>query len=1107
MSRQYFGVGLDLYNNDIKDVKVYGSGVITDSSALTAYLGATFKGKYAYHAISGHAAGRISYRGESSILHLATTAELNIANLSDVNVTGIANKHILVYNSGTGKWVSVALSGDASIANDGVMTLNTVVVTKGGTGLVTIGQGDLLYGSATNTMARLPKSTTDKSFLKNSGTSNNPAWATIGIDDLSNMVITSAADANVLIYDLSAGMWKNQAISGDITITKAGVVTLATVPVTKGGTGLTTIAQGDLLYGSAENTIAKLAKSATANQFLKNSGGGVNNPAWATISYTDITGTPSMTFLALTDTPAAYTGAGNYILSVNASATAVDFISSLTKTQQYATTVYTDQANTYGDHAQKFRSGKLEVRNPANTFSYQIIGSAITANRELTIPLLTASDTLMTIYTDQYVGGIKTFGQGIKIELGQQSQYNCWIRTEESGQYDYVAYLPVVDEAGQDFYFVFDTFSQSLSNKIISADLNTLIGKSGDDAQGDILTLQTGKYQRKARGANGQVLKTASNDVSWSTVDWSELTGTQPAPVAHNLIDTTNHPVSGLTTGHFLKATGATTYAFAAHGLTTTDISEGTNLYFTTARVLATALTGYTDPTASATYLANTNTILNAFECVQAQIKHVATLAATGVKPLNPANVAFNNSGSALPTTTATTIDGQTVLNGWRVLIFDYLDNVGDDWDDGDVVVATVSGGNITWTLADEPENANTIWIEAGTVYSGTTWQYDSTAEEWIQTGGPGNLLAGNGINITNSTISLAVASAGWTILARDAATGGALAQISAGTDHHVLRRSGNNLNFGLLTNSNISTSAGIAWSKLASGTADRLLKTDGDGIVTIFDAGTQNNIIIKGATAPGWSTYVMPSSIAAGDIGKVLLVTAENTISKDYIANSNVGTSAGIVWSKLAAATANHVAITNSSGVLTTTEYLEVKNGGTGRNTLTAHSLLIGAGASQVALLTPNSTAYRFLVSAGVNAPPAWSQYAMPTTTNYEDDKIKILKATSLTTAAFEEISVSDLPYGIASVYTKVLVEDTVAPYTMTTQYVEHGFGGEHDYITDVMVWYRESNSLKKFNIDFVIARPLTYSSGDTYWNAVTITSNISWPEDSLLVITGIKR
>lgn len=43
-------------------------------------------------------------------------------------------------------------------------------------------------------------------------------------------------------------------------------------------------------------------------------------------------------------------------------------------------------------------------------------------------------------------------------------------------------------------------------------------------------------------------------------------------PTSHNLVDTTGHPVTGLTTGHFLKATSATAYGFGAHGLTASDV-------------------------------------------------------------------------------------------------------------------------------------------------------------------------------------------------------------------------------------------------------------------------------------------------------------------------------------------------------------------------------------------------------------------------------------------------------------------------------------------------------------------------------------------------------
>ena len=45
----------------------------------------------------------------------------------------------------------------------------------------------------------------------------------------------------------------------------------------------------------------------------------------------------------------------------------------------------------------RFRSSKLAVRNPANSFSYNFVGSALVADRNLTLPLLAADDTLVTL--------------------------------------------------------------------------------------------------------------------------------------------------------------------------------------------------------------------------------------------------------------------------------------------------------------------------------------------------------------------------------------------------------------------------------------------------------------------------------------------------------------------------------------------------------------------------------------------------------------------------------------------------------------------------------------------------------------------------------------
>lgn len=68
--------------------------------------------------------------------------------------------------------------------------------------------------------------------------------------------------------------------------TWAATTTLSTISgtlgVTQGGTGLTSVAQGDIVYASAANTLLALAKNTTATRYLSNTGAS-NNPAWAQI--------------------------------------------------------------------------------------------------------------------------------------------------------------------------------------------------------------------------------------------------------------------------------------------------------------------------------------------------------------------------------------------------------------------------------------------------------------------------------------------------------------------------------------------------------------------------------------------------------------------------------------------------------------------------------------------------------------------------------------------------------------------------------------------------------------------------------------------------------
>lgn len=61
----------------------------------------------------------------------------------------------------------------------------------------------------------------------------------------------------------------------------------------------------------------------------------------------------------------------------------------------------TGAINDWGDYLQTFRHQKFKLMNPANTFGYIFNSSTIAANRNVTLPLLTADDTLVTLNATQ----------------------------------------------------------------------------------------------------------------------------------------------------------------------------------------------------------------------------------------------------------------------------------------------------------------------------------------------------------------------------------------------------------------------------------------------------------------------------------------------------------------------------------------------------------------------------------------------------------------------------------------------------------------------------------------------------------------------------------
>lgn len=150
--------------------------------------------------------------------------------------------------------------------------------TRGGTGQSTYTLGDTLYSSATNTLAKLAGNiTTTRQFLRQTGTgtvSAAPAWDTVtktdvGLSNVENTALSTwAGSANITtLGTVTSGTWS-----------------ATTIAETRGGTGKSSYAIGDLLYASTTTALSRLADVATGNALI--SGGVGVAPAWGKIGLT-----------------------------------------------------------------------------------------------------------------------------------------------------------------------------------------------------------------------------------------------------------------------------------------------------------------------------------------------------------------------------------------------------------------------------------------------------------------------------------------------------------------------------------------------------------------------------------------------------------------------------------------------------------------------------------------------------------------------------------------------------------------------------------------------------------------------------------------------------
>jgi len=131
---------------------------------------------------------------DNSAVTLAKMADMATASFIGRNTAGTGVPEVLsastaktmmslnnVENTALSTWAGSSNITTLGTISTGTWSGTAIGVTKGGTGLTTVAQGDILYGSAADTIAALPKDTNATRYLSNTGASNAPAWAQINL--------------------------------------------------------------------------------------------------------------------------------------------------------------------------------------------------------------------------------------------------------------------------------------------------------------------------------------------------------------------------------------------------------------------------------------------------------------------------------------------------------------------------------------------------------------------------------------------------------------------------------------------------------------------------------------------------------------------------------------------------------------------------------------------------------------------------------------------------------------------------------------------------------------------------------------------------------------
>ena len=231
----------------------------------------------------------------SQAIASSDATKVGLANFNSAEFTVDANGFVSLMGGGSAVDSIAMQTGTSPIVPDGagLITLNGAVVAAGTNPIRTHGTGANTGAVEVQISQAIAAADATKIGLCNFDSaqfsvgasgfvqlSGGGGGAVMSVSGTANR-ITSTGGANPVI-DISA------AYVGQASITTLGTITTGvwngTVVGTQyGGTGISSYAQGDIIYAEGINTLNVLTKDTNATRYLSNTGSS-NNPAWAQVS-------------------------------------------------------------------------------------------------------------------------------------------------------------------------------------------------------------------------------------------------------------------------------------------------------------------------------------------------------------------------------------------------------------------------------------------------------------------------------------------------------------------------------------------------------------------------------------------------------------------------------------------------------------------------------------------------------------------------------------------------------------------------------------------------------------------------------------------------------